>query len=231
MRKLLLASVATIIALSLQGCAPAIVISAAATSAIIAEDRRTTEAFLQDQTIKFRANDAIYSHREIGVKVHVNVISYNQQVLLTGEAPTAEMRADVEEIVNNIPSVKKIYNEIKVMQSSHFESRNYDSLITARVKGRILRNSDVDPTKIKVVTEHAEVYLLGILTEKEAEATVAIARKVSGVKRVVKVFEIITEESLNTQEKIITADELNNTSDSDILEKLQRINNGALQGM
>lgn len=228
MRQLLITSALILTALSLQSCTPAVVVGAAATSVVIAEDRRSTEAFLQDQTIKFRSNDAIYSNKDIGTQVHINVISYNQQVLLTGEAPTGPVREQVEAIVTAIPGVKKVYNEIKVMPRSHFESRNQDAMITAKVKGRILRNSDVDPSKIKVVTEHAEVYLLGIVTEKEADATVLIARKVDGVKRVVKVFEIIKEEDAVPEEQAISPEELNRSGDDDALERLQELNQPGL---
>ncbi len=226
MRHLLIISAFITSLLSLQGCAPAVVAGAAATSAIIVEDRRTTEAFLQDQTIKFRANDAIYSNKEIGTEVHINVTSYNQQVLLTGEAPTAPMRDQVEAIVGSIAGVKKIYNQIKILPRSHFEARNNDSMITAKVKGRILRNSDVDPTKIKVVTEHAEVFLLGIVTEEEAEAAVAIARDVDGVNQVVKVFEYIDETEVSNQEREITPEELNSEDDEKLLQDaMERLNN------
>jgi len=227
MRQLLITSIFIFTALSLQSCTPVVMVGAAATSVVIAEDRRSTEAFLQDQTIKFRSNDAIYSNQEIGTKVHINVISYNQQVLLTGEAPTGPIREQVEAIVKDIPGVKKIYNEIKVMPRSHFESRNQDAMITAKVKGRILRNSDVDPSKIKVVTEHAEVYLLGLVTEQEAEAAVLIARKIDDVKRVIRVFEIVDEEAVQPEEQPISPEELNSENERKTLEKLQQLNQSA----
>lgn len=229
MRQLLVASIIIASLTSLQGCAPAIVASAA-TTVVIANDRRTTEAFLQDQTIKFRSNDAIYSNKEIGTQVHINVTSYDQQVLLTGEAPTGQIREQVEAIVASIPGVKKIHNEIKVQPNSRFESRNFDAMITAKVKGRILRNSSVDPSKIKVVTEHAEVYLLGIVTEEEAAAAVKIAQQVDGVKRVVRVFKIIEEEAAE-EEQEITPEQLNQESDGALMDKiLDRINNSTPQG-
>ncbi len=227
MRQLLIASIIIASLISLQGCAPAVVVGAATTSFIIAEDRRTTEAFLQDQTIKFRSNDAIYSSKEIGTQVHVNVISYNQQVLLTGEAPTGSIRDQVEAIVTNIPGVKKVYNEIKVQPNSRFESRNNDAMITAKVKGRILRNSAVDPSKIKVVTEHANVYLLGLVTEEEATASVEIAQQVDGVERVIRVFEIIEDEEVE-EEREISPEELNRDSGNTLIDQaLDRINNSA----
>ncbi len=226
MRQLLIASIIIASFISLQGCAPAMVVGAA-TSLIIAEDRRTTEAFLQDQTIKFRSNDAIYSSKEIGTKVHVNVISYNQQVLLTGEAPTGPIRDQVESIVSNIAGVKKVYNEIKIQPNSRFESRNNDAMITAKVKGRILRNSAVDPSKIKVVTEHANVYLLGLVTEEEAAASVEIAQQVDGVERVIRVFEIIEDDEIE-EEREISPEELNRDRGNTLIEKtLDRINNTA----
>ncbi len=227
MRQLLITSIIIASFISLQGCAPAVVVGAATTGFIIAEDRRTTEAFLQDQTIKFRSNDAIYSSKEIGTQVHVNVISYNQQVLLTGEAPTGSIRDQVEAIVSNIPGVKKVYNEIKVQPNSRFESRNNDAMITAKVKGRILRNSAVDPSKIKVVTEHANVYLLGLVTEEEATASVEIAQQVDGVERVIRVFEIIEDEEIE-EEREISPEELNQDSDNTVIDQaLDRINNSS----
>ncbi|MCF6218551.1 MAG: BON domain-containing protein [Gammaproteobacteria bacterium] len=227
MRQLLIASIIVASFISLQGCAPAAVVGVAATSFIIVEDRRTTEAFLQDQTIKFRSNDAIYSSKEIGTQVHVNVISYNQQVLLTGEAPTGPIRDQVEAIVSNIAGVKKVYNEIKIQPNSRFESRNNDAMITAKVKGRILRNSAVDPSKIKVVTEHANVYLLGLVTEEEATASVEIAQQVDGVERVIRVFEIIEDEEVE-EEREISPEELNRDSGNTLIDQaLDRINKSA----
>lgn len=229
MRQLLVASIIIASLTSLQGCAPAVVVGAA-TTAVIVNDRRTTEAFLQDQTIKFRSNDAIYSNKEIGTQVHINVISYDQQVLLTGEAPTAPIREQVEAIVASIPGVDKIHNEIKVQPNSRFESRNNDAMITAKVKGRILRNSSVDPSKIKVVTEHAEVYLLGIVTKEEAAASIKIAQQVDGVKRVIRVFKIIEEETME-EEQEISPEQLNQESDNTLIDKmLDRINNSTPQG-
>ena len=226
MRHLLIISILISSLLSLTGCAPAIVVGAAATGAVMIEDRRSSEAFLQDQTIKFRANDAIYSNKEIGTEVHINVLPYNQQVLLTGEAPTGPMRDQVEAIVNSIPGVKKIYNEIKVMPRSRFEDRNRDAMITAKVKGRILRDSNVDATKIKVATEHTEVYLLGIVTEDEAAKAVEVARQVEGVQRVVRVFEIIEEQEAIPEEKEITAEELNNPENNELLQQqIDMLNN------
>lgn len=205
--------------LFLSGCTPAVVVGAAATGAVMVDDRRTSEAFLQDQTIKFRSNDAIYSNQEIGTQVHINVLPYNQRVLLTGEAPTGPIRDQVESIVSGIPGVKSVFNEIKVMPRSRFEDRNRDAMITAKVKGSILRNSNVDATKIKVATEHAEVYLLGIVTEQEASTAVDIARKIEGVKRVVRVFEIIEEQEALPDEREISAEELNSEAQSELHQK------------
>ncbi|MEW5757014.1 MAG: BON domain-containing protein [Pseudomonadota bacterium] len=208
----------------IQGCAPAVV-ATAATGAMISGDRRSAEAILRDKAIEMKANDAIYSDPYIGTSVHVNIVSYNGLVLITGEAPSPEVRAKVEEMVRDSDaSINTIHNEIIVGPNSDLASRSRDSLMTATVKAHILRNTDVDPTKIKVVTENATVYLLGLVTEEEAERASRAVSQVKNVDRVVRAFEYISPsgEVITTEEKELDP-RLHQEENSMILEKIDEI--------
>lgn len=211
-------------ALLTQGCAPAVV-ATAATGAMISGDRRSTEAILRDKAIEMKSNDAIYSDPYIGTVVHVNVVSYHGLVLLTGEAPSPEIRQKVEELVTNSDSsISSIHNEIIIGPNSDLASRSRDALMTANVKAHILRNTDVDPTKIKVITENATVYLLGLVTEEEAERASQAVSQVKNVGRVVRAFEYISlsGETISTEEQELNPG-LRQEDNSMILEKIDQI--------
>ncbi len=210
--------------LLIQGCAPAVV-ATAATGAMISGDRRSGEAILRDKAIEMKSNDAIYSDPYIGTSVHVNVVSYNGLVVLTGEAPSPEVRQKVEEMVRNSDTtISTIHNEIIVGPNSDITSRSRDALMTANVKAHLLRNTDVDPTKIKVITENATVYLLGLVTEEEAERASKAVSQIKDVTRVVRAFEYISQSG-----EIIPAGEheidpgLQGEDNSLILEKIDQI--------
>lgn len=173
----------------LQACAPAVITGAAATTAVIAGDRRELTTILADQAIELKINDAIYSNYELGTNVHVNAISYNRVLLLTGEAFNENHRDQIDVLAHNIEGVKKIYNEIEVTTPSSFESRSADSWLTTNVKSWISRKSNIRSSHMKVVTERGNVYLMGLVTEEEADIAVDIARRVEDVNRVIKAFE------------------------------------------
>lgn len=175
----------------IQGCAPAVVAGAATAGAVAGSDRRTTATVLDDQKIEMKANDKIYSNKEIGGQVHVNITSFNHTVLMTGETPTEDLRNQVEAIVRGTDKVKEVYNEISVEPSSEIDSRLRDAYLTTSVKGWMLRSSNLDLTKIKVITERSNVYLMGIVTEEEADTASDLASRVEGVKKVTKVFDYL----------------------------------------
>jgi osmotically-inducible protein OsmY len=169
----------------LQGCAP-LAVTAAAGGALMATDRRSAGTYIEDEQIEWR----VYARlREGFAGSHVNATSYNRRVLLTGEAPTEEMKKQVDDAVRGLLNVREVVNELKVAGASSLASRGNDSLITTNVKARMVNNGKFSPSHVKVVTEANAVFLMGMLTQAEADAAVEIARNGQGVSRVVKVFE------------------------------------------
>ena len=154
-----------------------------------AEDRRTTATIVDDESLKLRADNRIGS-RFPGDKVHVNVTAYNRYLLLTGEVPDEATKAEIEKIVWELPTKPLgVTNEIRVAGPAPTSSISNDSFITGKVKARFLDANKFNAVHVKVVTEAGVVYLMGIVTEAEAEAAVNLARTTGGVRRVVKVFE------------------------------------------
>jgi osmotically-inducible protein OsmY len=176
----------------LGGCAPVVVGGAVAGTVAVANSRRSPGAVVNDETIEVKARLALLENRELNSQVHVEITSYNEIVLLTGEAPTPELRTQVENLVKQIPMVRLIHNEMTIAAPSSYMTRTSDSLITAKVKTEILGINNIEGfngTRVTVVTSNGTVYLMGLVTHQEADAVTEVARQVGGVQRVVKVFE------------------------------------------
>lgn len=173
----------------LQGCAPAIVGGAAAGTAV-AIDRRTAGVFIGDEEIELRAiarlNDAFPKKTD-----NISATSYNRQVLLTGQVPDEDTRSRAGGVVKAIPDVRTVFNELTISGVTSLTSDTNDVSITSKVKTRLLRDEKVPGTKVKVVTEAAVVYLMGLVTHDEAKAAIEIARTTAGVAKVVVLFEYI----------------------------------------
>lgn len=177
----------------LGGCA-GVVIGGAAATASVANDRRTTGTMVEDQSIEFKIGDALNADSELMKQTHINAVSYNLIVLLTGEAPTEALRERAGELAGNVDRVRKVYNEIAIAAPSAMSLRSSDSWITTKVKTALLDVEGLevfDSTRVKVVTERGVVYLLGLLTPTEAELVTETVRRVGGVQRVVRLFEYI----------------------------------------
>ncbi len=172
-----------------QGCAPLVAGGAVATSVIVAKDPRTTGTIIDDKGIQMKAGNELYEDEMLGDQVHINVASYNGVVLLTGETPTAEMRARAEQIVSEVDKVRRVHNEITVAAPSSGLTRSSDTLITTKIKTRMVAEKEFDSGRIKVVTENGTVYLMGLVTRQQAAVATEISRSVSGVQRVVRLFE------------------------------------------
>lgn len=170
----------------LQGCFPAAVVATGA-AAMVATDRRTPGIYVEDETIELKAGARLREDRFNAT--HINVTSFNRRVLMTGEAPTEELRKQAEEAVRGIPNVREVQDEVQIAGASSLASRGNDSLITGNVKARMVNNGKFSPNHVKVVTEAGTVYLMGLVTPAEGDAAAEIARTTSGVSRVVKVFE------------------------------------------
>lgn len=205
------------------GCGPGMVAGAGMATALVANDRRSMDVVMQDQLIETKANDAIYGHELLGRTVHVNVTSYNRHVLLTGEVPEAAMRDQIEALVTARTDLKTLHNEIIVGPNSPLESRSRDGMITANVKTSILRRTKVDPTKIKVVTEQGNVYLMGIVTSQEADQVVELVRNTKGVAQVTKIFEYIEEVKIAEPAQEVDPGIDSGQAHTEILEKLENI--------
>jgi osmotically-inducible protein OsmY len=157
---------------------------------MVATDRRSAGTQLDDSAIEVRAADAV--GKLLGDRGHVTATSYNRVVMLSGEVPTEADRNAVEASVRRIDNVRSVLNELAVMPSTTMSERTSDSVITGKVKAAFLDTKGVETAAIKVITERGNVYLLGRVTAAEADAATNAARGVGGVRKVVKVFEIVT---------------------------------------
>ena len=180
---------------SLSACVPLLVGGGAVTGVLVASDRRTSGMYLEDLRIEQKAASLLRDVLNNGERV--SVTSFNRLVLLTGEVRTAAEKAQVERIVAGVENVRSVINELEVVPFiSSIGQRSKDTFITSKVKASILDAKDLQANTIKVVTEMNVVYLMGILTPREAKRAAEIARGVNDVRKVVRVFETITEEEL-----------------------------------
>jgi osmotically-inducible protein OsmY len=187
MNKLRLLALLIIIIPLFYGCAAA-VIGGAGTAVMVAEDRRTVGTVAEDQGIELKAAN------RIGDKFkdpHINVTSYNRMVLLTGEAPDAATRGEIEKIARAVENVRGIYNEITIAGKTALSARANDAYLTSKVKARFIDQQKFNVLHVKVVTEANVVYLLGLVKRQEAEDATQIARTTGGVQKVVRLFEFL----------------------------------------
>lgn len=174
----------------LQGCFPVVAAGVGAgAGTMMAQDRRNRDAFVDDSKIEFNAADLI--DKQIKSVMHVNVTSFNRNVLISGEVPDESIKAEIGAIVSGIEKVREVNNELAVSASSSFVSRSNDGLITSNLKLRFMNDNLFRSEHIKVVTENGTVYLLGIVNHAEAEAAIELASTTQGVQRVVKMFEYL----------------------------------------
>ena len=181
-------------AATLAGCAAPLIIGGAAVGGMVAIDRRTTGTQVEDEGIELRAVNRISGDH--GDKVHLNVTSYNRQVLLTGEVPSEDVRNAVQQTVAKVTNVRSIVNELTVMPSTTISQRSNDTFITGKMRASLIDAKDLTASAFKVVTERGVIYLMGIVSRREADRATAIARGVGGVSKVVRVFEYVTDEEL-----------------------------------
>ena len=177
---------ALILSSQLAACVP-VVIGGAAAGGAMAADRRTSGNYIEDQNIELKASKAIA--QELGEKNHINVTSYNRNLLLTGEAVDQASKDIAEKAARNVESVRNVTNEIVIDTKSTLSERNNDTYITSKVKARMIKENRFPSNYVKVVTEATTVFLMGVVTHQEAEDAVDLARSTSGVGKVVKVFE------------------------------------------
>jgi osmotically-inducible protein OsmY len=178
---------------ALSACAPLLVGGAMVGGGLVVTDRRTTGTQIEDEGIELKAGARI---RELATLGRVNVVSYNRIVLLAGEVPGATEKTAVEQAVARIENVRSVVNELAVAPNSSVGTRSGDTLLTTKVKATFVDAQDVQANAIKVVVERGIVYLMGRVTEREANRAAELARTISGVQKVVRVFEILSEAEL-----------------------------------
>jgi osmotically-inducible protein OsmY len=188
MKRVLLQCVFLLTALvTLAGCLPVLVAGAAGGAVMVATDRRSAGAQLDDESIELKV--LTQTTNEFGERIHVNVTSYNGIVLLTGEVPDQGAWASDGNIAKNTEKVRGVHNEIVVAPLSDFSSRSNDTYITSKVKSRMIEANKFPPNAVKVVTERGVVYLMGIVSKEDGDAAAEITATTAGVVRVVKFFQ------------------------------------------
>lgn len=181
---------------ALSACAP-MILGGAVMGSLMATDRRTAGTQIEDEGIDMRASSRI--NENLGDRVHVNITSYNRQVLLTGEVPNAQDKQLVEQVVGRVENVRSVVNELALLGHSTLTQRSSDALVTGKVKARLVDANDLYANAFKVVTERGTTYLMGRVTQREANRATDITRATGGVQKVVRLLEIIGEEELKTQ--------------------------------
>ena len=174
----------------LQGCAGLVAVGAASTVSAV-HDRRSIGSQIDDQNVEFRVAVALSKNEDLREYTHINAISYNGVLLVVGQSPNDHLKNLAETTIAEVEGVEKVHNLIRIGSPTALTTRANDAWITSRVKTQLLASEEVDGMRIKVYTEDSEVFLLGLVTDAEAEKATEIARNVRGVARVVKVFEFI----------------------------------------
>jgi len=187
-----------VMCLGLASCAAPLMFGGVIGGAMVASDRRTTGIQLEDEGIEQRSASAV--RENFGTKEHVNITSYNRQVLITGEVSSETFRSQVEQLIGRVQNVRAVVNELAVGPASSLSDRSNDVLLVAKVKAAMVDTEDVFANVFKVVGERGTVYLMGRVTQREAKRATDVVRGVNGVKRVVRVFEYVTEEELRAMQ-------------------------------
>jgi len=192
-RALLLALTGSVV-VGLSGCFPVLLGGAVVGTGLVASDRRTAGAQLEDETIELRAASRVRDN--LGERVHVNVTSYNRRILLTGEVPNVQDKLLVEQVVSRVENVQAVVNELAELGNSTLTQRTSDTLVTGRIKAALIDTKGLYANAFKVVTERGTTYLMGRVTQREADRATDVVRATSGVQKVVRVFEIISADEL-----------------------------------
>lgn len=195
-RPLLLAALLATLSLNLTACFPLVAATGVGASVLVATDRRTSGMQVEDEGIELKVANRI--SEKYGSNTHINVTSYNRRVLLTGEAPTAEAKADIKNLAASVANVVSTFDEVAVRPASSFSNRSSDAVITSKVKARFVDANRFSANHVKVVTEAGIVYLLGLVTQREANEAINIARTTSGVLKVINCLEVISDADART---------------------------------
>ena len=177
-------------AITLSGCLPTAFVAGTA-AGVVVNDQRTFSKIAQDRNIAHQVKVRIDDNYELKKKSHINVAAFHNIVLMVGQAPTPALKTRAYNLAKTVPNVKRIYNEVSIAAPSSALSRTNDSWMTGKVKTKMLARKGLRSTQIKVVTENSTVYLLGLVSHKQADLAANVARQVTGVQKVVKLFEYL----------------------------------------
>ncbi|HDR0632743.1 TPA: divisome-associated lipoprotein YraP [Pasteurella multocida] len=175
-------------ALLLQGCVAATIAGTAAVATKVATDPRTVGTQVDDETLEEKVRFAIRKDAQVKSEARINIISYSGRVLLIGQAPNANVAEVATSLAKGVEGVNEVYNQVRIQPQINFGQIAKDGVTTTEIKSKMLVDSHVKSTDIKVITENAEVFLMGNVTQAQADAAADIARNVSGVNKVIKVF-------------------------------------------
>jgi len=189
MKAMKLVTLLTLVAV-LQGCAAAAVV-AITTGASMATDRRSVGNQIDDQNIELEAYNEITKNKSLNENANLHIISLNGSVLIIGQTPNTYLRDQAIKIINAIDGVVKIHNQIRIGNVTSITTQTNDVWLTSKVKTALFSSDEINGNDIKVITENAEVFLMGLVSKKEANAAIEITRNISGVNRVFKAFEYL----------------------------------------
>jgi len=180
-----------LLALFLQACIPAALVAGTAAGGLIINDNRSVRTMNEDHEITFKAQSAINTNKSLKGQTHISVATFNHLVLMVGQAPTEELRNIAASLVEKVPNVKHIYNEITIGAPISIAARSHDSWITTKVETALVAQKGLHSTQIKIVTENSTVYLLGLVIPSQGNLAAEAASTVPGVVKVVKAFEYL----------------------------------------
>lgn len=179
---------------ALQGCVPAVIATGAAVGAMSIHDRRSTGTQADDETTEWRARGRI--PEQYKAQSRVNFTSFNRRLLISGEVPNEDAKAAIEAEARKIEGVREIYNELTIGPAATLAARSNDSFIDSKVKARLVDSNQISANHVKVVTENGATYLLGLVTDREAKVAIAVARTTAGVRKVVNILEVLSDDDI-----------------------------------
>ncbi|MCM2678636.1 BON domain-containing protein [Echinimonas agarilytica] len=192
-RSIVMATSLTLCVGALQGCA-GIVIAGAAGTAMVLHDRRDFSTQVDDTALEMTVTHALATNEGLKNQARLRLFAVNRKILAVGQVPSDFLKSEVDRIVRSEDGVTQFYNELEIAEPIPFSIRSHDSWLSTKVRTALISDEEFDFTRVKIITENGRIYLMGLVTQKEADMATEITRKVSGVKEVVRVFELVTEE-------------------------------------
>ena len=184
----------TLLLPTVTGCVPALLATGAAATLISAHDRRSTGTQADDETSEWKGSNRLPGqYRE---NAHINFTAFNRRLLISGEVPSEEARIAIGSLAERIEGIRLVHNELQVAPPASLSSRSNDALISSKYKARLLDSNQLSANHIKPLTENGTLFLMGLVSEREAQVAIAIARTTAGVRKVVNLFEVLPDEDI-----------------------------------